>query len=80
MENEIKRIYSGSLVNAVFISSILDENGICFLIRNFQEESLCAGWAACTIKGDASVYVFEKDFEKAMQLLNEINAAEMEEE
>jgi hypothetical protein len=78
MGNEIKRIYSGSLVNAEFIGSVLEDNDIQFLIRNFQEESLVAGWAANTIKGDASVYVFEKDYEKAMLLLDEIEASEME--
>ena len=80
MENELKRIYSGSLVNAEFIGSVLEDNDIQFLIRNFQEESLVAGWAANTIKGDASVFVFEKDYEQAMQLLAEIEASEMEEE
>ena len=80
MENELKRIYSGSFVNAEFIGSVLEENDIQFMIRNFQEESLVAGWAANTIKGDASVFVFEKDYEKAMQLLAEIEASEMEEE
>ena len=78
MEKEIKRIYSGSLVNAEFIGSVLDENGIRFLIRNFQEESLLAGWAANVIKGEASVYVFREDYDKAMLLLDEINAAEIE--
>ena len=78
MENEIKRIYSGSVVNAEFIGSVLEENGIQFLIRNFQEESLVAGWAAGTIQGDASVYVFDKDYDKAMLLLDEINVGEME--
>ena len=78
MDNEIKRIYSGSVVDAEFIGSVLEENGIQFLIRNFQEESLCAGWAASTIQGDASVYVFDKDYDKAMRLLDEINGAEME--
>ena len=52
MDNEIKRIYSGSIVNAEFIGSVLADNDIQFLIRNFQEESLVAGWAASTIKGD----------------------------
>ena len=78
MDNEIKRVYSGSIINAEFIGSVLEENGIKFLIRNFQEESLCAGWAANVIKGEASVYVFEKDYDRAMLLLDEINAAEME--
>ena len=80
MDNEIKRVYSGSVINAEYIGSVLANNGIQFLIRNFQEESLCAGWAANTIKGDASVYVFTKDFDKAMLILDEINAAELKEE
>ena len=80
MENEIKRVYSGSIVNAEFIGSVLEDNDIQFLIRNFQEESLVAGWAANTIKGEASVYVFDEDYDKAMLLLDEIQASEMGEE
>ena len=80
MDNEIKRVYSGSIVNAEFIGSVLEQNGIQFLIRNFQEESLVAGWAANVIKGDASVFVFEKDYDKAMLLLDEINAADLKED
>ena len=79
MENEIKRIYSGSLVNAEFIGSVLEGNGIEFLIRNFQEEGLLAGWAANVIKGEATVYVFSKDYDKAMLLLDDIQAGEIEE-
>lgn len=78
MDKEIKRIYSGSVVNAEYIGSVLEENCIQFLIRNYQEESLLAGWAANVIKGEASVFVFEKDYDKAMLLLDEINASEME--
>ena len=78
MKNEIKRVYSGSVINAEYIGSVLANNGIQFLIRNFQEESLCAGWAANVIKGEASVYVFEKDYDRAMLLLDEINAADLE--
>ena len=79
MENEIKQVYAGSVVNAEYIGSVLEENGIQFLIRNFQEESLVAGWAASTIKGDASVYVFCKDYDKAMLLLDEIHESDIEE-
>ena len=78
MENELKKIYSGSLINAEFIGSVLKDNDIQFLIRNFQEESLVAGWVAGTIKGDAAVFVFDKDYDKAMRLLEEIEASEME--
>ncbi|MBR6847997.1 MAG: DUF2007 domain-containing protein [Bacteroidales bacterium] len=80
MENELKKIYSGSVVNAEFIGSVLEQNDIQFLIRNYQEESLVAGWAAGTIKGDASVFVFDTDYERAMLLLDEIDESEIEEE
>lgn len=80
MENELKKIYSGSVVNAEFIGSVLEQNDIQFLIRNYQEESLVAGWAAGTIKGDASVFVFDMDYESAMLLLDEIDESEIEEE
>ena len=80
MENELKKIYSGSVVNAEFIGSVLEQNDIQFLIRNYHEESLVAGWAAGTIKGDASVFVFDTDYERAMLLLDEIDESEIEEE
>ena len=80
MENEIKKVYTGSYMNAAYIGSVLEENDIRFLIRTYQQESLVAGWAAGTIKGDASVYVFTEDYDKAMLLLDEINAADLKEE
>ena len=79
MENEIKKVYTGSYMNAEFISSVLEQNGIRFLIRNYQQEGLVAGWAAGTIKGEAAVYVFSEDYDKAMLLLDDINASEIEE-
>ena len=79
MENEIKKVYAGSYMNAEFIGSVLEENNIRFLIRNYQQESLVAGWAANVIKGEAAVYVFSEDYDKAMLLLDEINASEIEE-
>ena len=80
MENEIKKVYTGSYMNAEFIGSVLDQNGIRFLIRNYQQESLVAGWAANVIKGEAAVYVFSEDYDKAMLLLDDINACEINEE
>ncbi len=79
MENEIKKVYTGSYMNAEFISSVLEQNDIRFLIRNYQQEGLLAGWAANVIKGDAAVYVFSEDYDKAMLLLDEIKESEIEE-
>lgn len=79
MENEIKKVYTGTYMNAEFIGSVLEANDIRFLIRNYQQESLVAGWAANVIKGEASVYVFTEDYDKAMLLLDEIKESEIEE-
>lgn len=79
MQNEIKKVYTGSYMNAEFIGSVLEENDIRFLIRNYQQEGLVAGWAANVIKGEASVYVFTEDYDKAMLLLDEIKESEIEE-
>ena len=80
MENEIKKVYTGTYMNAEFIGSVLEQNDIRFLIRNYQQESLVAGWAANVIKGEAAVYVFTEDYDKAMLLLDEINASEIEDD
>lgn len=79
MENEIKKVYTGSYMNAEFIGGVLEQNNIRFLIRNYQQEGLVAGWAANVIKGEAAVYVFTEDYDKAMLLLDEINVSEIEE-
>ena len=80
MENELKKVYTGSYMDAEFIGSVFDQNDIRFLIRNYQQEGLLAGWAANVIKGDASVYVFSEDYDKAMLLLDDINATDIEDE
>lgn len=39
-----------------------------------------AGWAASAIKGDAAVFVFDKDYDHAMQFLDEIPESDVKEE
>lgn len=75
MEKEIKKVYTGTLIEAEFITKVLEDNNIQFLLRNFQEESLVAGWAGGGIIGNeaASVYVFNEDYDDAMSILDEIS-------
>ena len=77
MENEIKKIFSGSVIDAEFIGSFLEENGIAALVRNFNQESAMAGWANVT-KDAAVVYVFKKDYDNAQKLLDDIKDAKTE--
>lgn len=73
MEDEIKKVYTGTLVEAEFISKVLEDNNIQYLLRNFQEESLVAGWAGGIGNDAASVYVFSEDYDDAMSILDEIS-------
>lgn len=77
MNNNFTKLYSGSVINAEFISSVLEENGIPSLIRNFQEESLAAGWAASATNGEASVYVHAKDYFDALDIIRVVSVSEM---
>jgi len=78
MENELQKIFTGTLIDSSFIGNILNENGIQYLIRNFQEESLVAGWAGGVTENAASVYVLAKDYDAAMLLLEEIKDSDIE--
>lgn len=78
MKNEILKIFTGTLIDSSYICNILEENGIQYLIRNFQEESLVAGWVGGFMENAASVYVLKTDYEKAMLLLEEIKDSDIE--
>ena len=42
----LKLVFTGSLIEAEFIKSLLEENGIGAMVRNTMGESLVAGWVS----------------------------------
>jgi hypothetical protein len=69
--DDLKCVFTGSVLEADFIKSLLEENGIAAMVRNTLEESLVAGWASGS-PGDAGlVYVIENHEKEAKRLIEE---------
>ncbi len=67
----IKRIYTGSIVEAEFLMEVLRENGIEGMLRNTLEESIIAGWASGAPEDSALIYVTESNYDKAIGIIRE---------
>ena len=80
MEDKITQVFSGTLVEVEFVAQIMEDNGIEYLIRDLERESRIAGWVADIIPLETcKVFVFEKDYDRAMALLKEIENAPFDE-
>lgn len=67
----IKRIYTGSIVEATYLMELLQENGIEAMLRNTLEESIIAGWASGAPEDSALIYVTEDHYDLALNIINE---------
>lgn len=75
MENKenLKRVFTGSVIEAQFVKSYLKDNNINALLRNTLNESMIAGWASGAPGDSGLIFVFEGDFDKAMVLIHKLN-------
>jgi hypothetical protein len=72
MSEDLKHIYSGTLVEAGFVAQILEENGISVISRNPLRESVIAGWASGGLSDETlRLFVAAEDEEKALKLVDE---------
>ena len=71
MENStnLKRVFTGSVVEAQFIKQYLEDNNIDTLLRNTMDESMIAGWASGAPEDSALIFVFNEDYDKAIRLI-----------
>ena len=69
--DDLTRVFTGSFVEAKFVASILEDNGIAAMVRNTLEESIIAGWASGSPEDAGLVFVAEHDVEKARALIEE---------
>lgn len=67
----IKRVYTGSIVEANYLLELLRENGIEAMLRNTLEESIIAGWASGSPEDSALIYVTENHYDLALKIINE---------
>lgn len=70
-KDDLKQVFTGSIVEAQFISTILEDNGIGALVRNTLGESIIAGWASGSPEDAGLVFVAEYHFAQAKALIDE---------
>ena len=69
-DDSLKRVFTGSNLDANFIKSILEENGIGAMVRNTLRESLSAGWVSGAPEDSSRVFVEKEYYEAAMKLVD----------
>ena len=66
---KIYEVYSGSSIDANFIKSYLEDNGIGVILNNLLENSINAGWVNPNSGQGATVSVSSENYEKAEKLV-----------
>ncbi len=69
-EDDLKRVFTGSNLDANFVKSILEENGIGSMVRNTLRESLAGGYVSGAPEDSSRVFVEKKYYDDAMKLVN----------
>jgi len=64
-------LYAGTTINTNVLKEILEDNGIGAFIRNDMQSGLTAGFGGGYMEAEASVFVSDKNLEKAKKLLEE---------
>lgn len=63
--DELIHIYSGSFLNAQFITNVLDEKNIKCMVKDDYQNSIIAGWVSPGSENSVRVFVTKKDVEAA---------------
>ena len=64
-------VFTGSVLEADYIKSLLEESGIGAMVRNTMGESLVAGWVSGGPEDAGLVYVIEGHEEEAKKIIEE---------
>lgn len=69
------RVFTGSGVDANFLKSILEDNGIACIVRDTLMESTAAGWASGAPEDSNRVFVEEAQEQAAKEIVKEYIAS-----
>jgi hypothetical protein len=67
----LKLVFTGSLIEADYIKSLLEENGLGAMLRNTMGESLVAGWVSGGPEDSGLVYVTESHEKEAKVIIED---------
>ena len=71
MKTELKKLYEGNLPQVTLLTSALEEAQISPIIKDPMTSASNAGYGA--LGTDQQVFVFEDQWEKANEILQELN-------
>lgn len=75
MQEDLVRVYTGSIVEATFLKELLEENQIGSILRDTLNESVIAGWGSGSPEDAALLYVEQDLAVKAITIINEYMAS-----
>ncbi len=67
----LKNVFTGSVLEADYVKSLLEESGIGAMVRNTMGESLVAGWVSGGPDDAGLVYVIESHEQEAKKIIEE---------
>ena len=70
-QDDLMLLFTGSEINANVLKEILADNHITSLIRNNMKSGMTAGFGGGYLEAEASLYVADKNLEKAKIILDE---------
>lgn len=72
MENpeELKLVFTGNMVDAGFLKTLLEDNQIGCLLRNDMQSGKIAGWGAAFPGSAVKLFVAAKNRTKAKELID----------
>ncbi len=79
-KENLKLVFTGTVLQASFLQSMLEESGIGALIRDTLHESLVAGWASGAPDDSGLLFVAESHEEEAKRLIEDYLKEELESE
>ncbi len=71
MSDDIKGVYTGSEVEAMYLEELLKENGIGCIRKNSLKSSIGAGWANGSPEDSTQLFVESFNLEKAKLILDD---------
>jgi len=78
MSDDVKLVYTGSVVEAMYLEELLKDNGIGAIRKNNLQSSVDAGWASGSPEGGSQLLVESINFDKSKQILDEYFASRKE--
>ncbi|HOI31782.1 MAG: DUF2007 domain-containing protein [Bacteroidales bacterium] len=71
MSEDLKLVYTGSIIEAGYLAELLEENNLTSILRDSLSESVIAGWVSGSPEDSARLYVETAHAERAKKIIDD---------